>query len=136
VKIRRARIVCCCVAFAFVGCNSEERGAIDPLAGVQAFAANPVSIRSGESSQLTWTANELVLSVRVTQGQCPERQTTGGYFTEDVPCADETVIASDLPRSGTLRVSPTRTTTYWCLPDRAKPALGHYGRTLTIEVSQ
>ena len=135
-NLSRARLVPFVLAAGSATCGGGPEEAVDPAAIVTRFEASPASIPPGGSAELSWSANDIVASVRITAGECPERQVGGaGAVSLGPPCAGEVVVASEVSRSGTLRVTPAESTTYWCFPYRVSGAAFVFGRTARVEVT-
>ena len=134
-KLTRAGLRRFGLCIVLAACGGEPEGAVDRAALVMEFAATPSSIRPGQSALLSWSANGIVTAVRITAGECPQREVNGPGFVSFDACEGEAVVASDVPRSGTLRVTPGESTTYWCFPYRARGAAFVFGRTARVEVT-
>jgi hypothetical protein len=136
VNLSRGRVMPLVLAIGSATCGGGPEEAVDPAAIVTRFEARPASIPPGGSAELSWSANDIVASVRITAGECPERQVgPEGHVSMGPPCAGEVVVGAEVSSSGTLRVTPAESTTYWCFPYRARAAAFAFGRTVNVAVT-
>jgi hypothetical protein len=105
----------------------------DPIALVESLTAEPAIVEPGHSVTLRWTSIQAA-SVRITRGTCPNRSLE--HFALDV-CTEEEVLATGLGANGTLTVQPTRSETYWCVPDESTiPVMNRFGKGVRVLIVQ